>query len=302
MKRFPVPASLGLLLFLLILAGRPLEAQAFSFFGLGATENERRQTQTYTPEDWPAPLSGDLFLPRLKTGQTSPVVLLLHGGAWRRGDRSKMERIGRLLAEKGFAAFAIDYRLAPQFRHPAQLEDMQQALRWLQQHADEYRLDMHRVGAWGYSAGGHLAALLAVQPPSRELPALRVVIAGGAPADLRVYPDASSVRGFLGGRLADMPDTYAAASPMAQVRAGLPAFFLYHGTADDLVVSSQSENFAKALAAAGVPVELRLIDGANHRGAATEARKLIPEALGFLARHISVPDDRSSEVKKNVAN
>lgn len=296
------PVAVLLLLLLAVCLSLPLPAHAFSFFGLGAAAREKPVTLTYTPPGWPVALEGDLYLPRDKGDVARPVVLLLHGGAWRKGDRGKMAYLGKVLAAKGYAAFAIDYRLAPGFRHPAQLQDMQQALRWLQQHAGEYGLDMRRLGAWGYSAGGHLAELLAVQPPEPGLPRLRVVIAGGAPADLRIYPDASSVRGFLGGPLAAMPEAYAAASPLAQVRPGLPAFFLYHGSADELVVASQSEHFAKALAAAGVPVELRLVEGASHREAAAGARRFLPEVLAFLARHVEAGNDESSEVMKNVSN
>lgn len=295
-----IPASALFILLVMFCASLSLPAQAFSLFG-GAAK-EQPLTLTYTPPDWPAVLEGDLYLPRGKGEAPRPVVLLLHGGAWRKGDRGKMAYLGRVLAGKGYAAFAIDYRLAPGFRHPAQLQDMQQALRWLQQHAGEYRLDMDRLGAWGYSAGGHLVALLAVQPPEPGMPRLRVVIAGGAPADLRIYPDASSVRGFLGGPLAEKPEAYTAASPLAQVRPGLPAFFLYHGTADELVVASQSENFAKALATAGVPVELRLIEGASHHGAASGARRFLPDLLAFLARHVAAGNDESSDVMKNVSN
>lgn len=277
----------------LLLAG--LQAQAFSLLPDGAG----KLTLTYTPKEWPAALEGDLYLPDAKAKGPFPVVLLLHGGAWRQGDKGKLSKLGRVLAERGYAAFAIDYRLAPQFRYPAQLEDMRQALRWLQQQAGEYNLDMNRVAAWGYSAGGHLASLLGVQPPSEGLPSVRVVIAGGAPADLRIYPNASSVKGFLGGTAAELPAVYESASPMAHVRKGLPAFYLYHGTADDLVVPSQSQNFARALSEAGVHVELRLLDGQNHRSAASAAKRLLPEALGFLERHIAVRSGGSSGVQRS---
>jgi acetyl esterase/lipase len=298
MYRHPVPAWASGLLLLLVFLAPP--AQAFSLFKIFGVGASRELTVTYTSPDWPAPLKGDLYLPEAKAAAPYPVVLVLHGGAWRRGDRGNMKRLGQVLAERGYAAFAIDYRLAPQFRHPAQLEDMQQALRWLQQHAEEQRLDMARVAAWGYSAGGHLAALLAVQKPVEGLPPLRAVIAGGTPADLRRYPDASSVKGFLGGPLAAMPEVYAAASPLAQVRAGLPPFFLYHGSADDLVEAGQSEQFAEALKAAGVPVELHLLEGANHRTAAGRARQLLPAALQFLGQHVTA-DERppAAETARN---
>jgi acetyl esterase/lipase len=244
------------------------------------------ESAVFTPAGWPAPLAGDLYLPPAAAGDTRarPVMLLLHGGAWRRGDKASMAGLGRTLAERGYAAFAINYRFAPGTTYPGQLQDMQEAVRWLQRHAADLRLDLQRLGVWGYSAGGHLAALLAVQPAS-DLPPVRVVVAGGAPTDLRAAEaaDASSVRNFMGGTQQQLPALYEQASPLSWVRPGLPPFFLYHGTDDTLVPPSQSENFARALGAAGVPVQLVMLQGLDHGGAATDTG-IRPQALGFVDR------------------
>jgi acetyl esterase/lipase len=255
-----------------------------SLGGGGGSTAVASESVVFTPAGWPAPLAGDLYLPPTASGDTRarPVLLLLHGGAWRKGDKASMAGLGRTLAERGYAAFAVNYRLAPGTTYPGQLQDLQEAVRWLQRNAGDRRLDMQRLGVWGYSAGGHLAALLAVQPAS-DLPPVRVVVAGGAPTDLRAAEaaDASSVRNFLGGSQQELPAVYEQASPITWVRPGLPPFFLYHGTADTLVPPSQSQNFASALGAAGVPVELVMLPGLDHNGAATDTG-IRPQAMRFV--------------------
>ncbi len=279
MTRMSLPLLRRLALLLVLLLAAPLPAQA-AFW-----DDYRSATLTYTPEAWPAKLEGDLYVPKDKKRAPYPVVVLVHGGAWNKGDKKTMARAGRTLAEKGYAAFAVNYRLVPQFRYPAQLEDMQQALRWLQQNAETYRLDMNRVALWGYSAGGHLAALVGVQPITTDLPTVRAVIAGGTPADLR-DSDAPSVRAFLGGSKTEQAAAYREASPIAHVHAGLPAFFLYHGTADELVEPAQSERFAAALKEEGVPVELIRLEGENHRRAASAVKRYLPNLMGFLEKYL----------------
>lgn len=248
-------------------------------------------TYTYTPGNWPQQLKGDLYLPS-NNGTARPIVLLMHGGAWQRGDKSSMDGTGQALAQRGYAAFSINYRFAPDYRNPAQLQDMQQAVRWLQQHATEYRLDMNRLATWGYSAGGHLSALLAVQPAS-DLPSVKVAIVGAGPTNLSAPEarDASSVKIFMGGSYAQIPSLYDQASPMFYVRNGLPPVFLYHGTADTTVPPIQSTNFSKALQAAGVPVQLMWLQGLDHSQASGATSQYRPAAFAFLDRYINATPD-----------
>ena len=244
------------------------------------------ESVVFTPAGWPAPLAGDLYLPPSASGDTAgrPVILLLHGGAWRQGDKAGMAGLGRTLAERGHAAFAINYRLAPGTTYPGQLQDVQEAVRWLQRHAADKRLDPQRFGVWGYAGGGHLAALLAMQPASDLLP-VRVAVVGGAPTDLRAAEtaDASPVRDFMGGSPEQLPALYELASPISWVRPGLPPFFLYHGASDTRVPPGQSRNFANALDAAGVRVRLAIVDGLDHDGAASDTATRL-QALGFVDR------------------
>lgn len=291
MKRNPQQSWAGIVLLFLVVLAVSQPAQAFFLFG-----KYRSETVTYTPAGWPAPLQGDLYVPKDKKKAPYPVVLLLHGGAWHKGDKENMKKAGELLAEHGYAAFAINYRLAPLFRYPAPVEDAQQALRWLQHNAGRYQLDTNRLAVWGYSAGAHLAALLGVQPLTTDVPAVRVVVAGGTPADLR-HSDQPSVRAFLGGSRTEVPLAYEEASPITHVHPGLPAFLLYYGTADTLVAPSQSESFAKALQEAEVPVKLIRLEGQDHRGAALAARRHLPDILAFLDRYIRGAANRSAGVQ-----
>lgn len=279
-RLFRLRHPLVLVLFL-VLVGHALPARAF--FGFGDHHSE---TVTYTPKGWPAALQADLYLPDDKKKAPYPVLLLIHGGAWHKGDKDSMEKAGTMLADKGFVAMAINYRLAPQFRYPAPVEDGQQALRWLAANAGKYKLDMERVGVWGYSAGAHLAALLAMQPVTTDVPELRVVIAGSAPTDLRDSRQ-PSVQAFLGAPQSEQPTLYEEASPLARIHPGLPPFLLYYGSADNLVAPTQTENFAKALQDAGVAVKVIRLDGADHRSAASGIRKHLEEVLGYVSQQMS---------------
>src|SRR4051812_23954714 len=92
-----------------------------------------------------------------------PAVVLVHGGGWLSGSKEGYQAMGPRLARHGYAACAIDYRLAPQYPYPAALDDCQRAVRWLRAHAPDFDLDARHVGALGDSAGGHLVALMGVR-------------------------------------------------------------------------------------------------------------------------------------------
>lgn len=237
----------------------------------------------FTPEDWPAPLVADIYLPQ--ADGPHPGVLLVHGGGWARGDREQMSAIARTLAAAGFVVMNASYRFAPEHPHPAQLEDLRVALRWLRAHAEDLGLDRSRIGGFGYSAGGHLVALLALTADAPDT-ALQAVVAGGAPTDLRKYTGGSLVPDFLGGQHDEVPERFADASPVLHVRSAAPPFFLYHGTVDWLVPIDHAEDFAAALRGAGVHVELYRMRLRGHIGAFLTDGAAVRRAVGFLQRHL----------------
>lgn len=234
----------------------------------------------YTPPGWPAPLSGDLYLP--ERGGLRPVVLVVHGGSWKGGDRTSFDavKIARHLAAQGYAAFSVDYRLAPDALYPAPLDDLQQAVAWLRANAPLYGLDPDALGAWGYSAGAHLVAMLGTK--GNHASQLRAVVAGGIPADLAAWPDSPAVKTFLGRSAREDRERAAEASPINHVLATSAPFFLYHGATDTLVEPDQSKRFAAVLAARGVPVEVHYLRHFGHLLTALFPGKAMAKGMDFL--------------------
>ena len=105
----------------------------------------------------------DLYLPR-GAARALPVIVWLHAGGWRSGDRKQAPDLSRHFAMQGFAMASIDYRLSREATFPAQLHDVKAAVRWLRTHAERLGLDGRRIGLWGSSAGGHLATFAALTP------------------------------------------------------------------------------------------------------------------------------------------
>ncbi len=188
------------------------------------------------------PLTLNVYRP-LQVGRY-PGVVMIHGGAWRSGNPQDNAQFNRYLAAQGYTVVSISYRLAPTYRFPAQLADVQTALRFIQKHAADYELDADHLVVMGRSAGAHLAMLLAYQP---DAPPLRGVVNYYGPVNLeRGYydlpnPDPIDSRAvlvdFLGGDPTQFPREYQAASPGTLVRPNLPPTLLIYGDRDHVVQS-----------------------------------------------------------------
>ena len=186
-------------------------------------------------------LLADVYMPI--TDGLNPSVLLIHGGGWMAGNRRELSRIARKMAPLGYTVVAIDYRLAPEDKFPAQIEDCNAALNWMVRNAAKFKIDTSRIGVWGYSAGGHLAALLGT---TNNL--VRAVVAGGAPCDFSpIRPDNQFLSYWLGGTPREMPETYKKASPTSFISEDDPPFFFYHGQTDFLVPISQPKRMIEGL-------------------------------------------------------
>ncbi len=240
----------------------------------------------YARDGWPESPRADLYLPE-RRGKL-PVVVTIHGGGWANRSRADMDGISRKLARHGYAVFNVSYRFAPRHQHPAQLHDLHQALAWLQQNADEYRLDRERINTWGFSSGAHLAALVAAsEPPTNtiDLPRIRAVVAGGIPSDLRKYAEGPIVERFMGGKRDEMPDRYAHASPAFHISPDDPPVFLYHGKLDWLVSDDQATDYYDALVAQGIDAELYLHRWRGHMTLFLFGGDAEDKAIAFLDRY-----------------
>ncbi len=247
----------------------------------------------YTSPEWPEPLEADLYLPK-KRG-LRPVVLMIHGGGWANRSRGDMDGISRKLMQQGYAVLNVNYRFAPRYTYPAQLHDLQQALQWIAENANRYRLDLERVNTWGYSSGAHLAALIGGIDDDNHLPGeaaspprIRSVVAGGIPSDLRKYTGSPIVMRFMGGDNHEMPERYAEASPAFHVSSDDPPVFLYHGKLDFLVAEDQAVDYYEALRAAGIEAELYLHRWRGHMSMFLFGGDAETKAIDFLNRNNSL--------------
>ncbi len=225
-----------------------------------------------------------LDIARPNSGGPHALVVLIHGGGWRIGDRHQLEDEMKMLAHRGFAAATIQYRLARPGAvdtFPAAARDVSCAIRFLLANAAKYRIDAKRVALLGLSAGGHLAALTAASSGDRRLEGpcphgkqpvkVNGVVSLYPPLDLRPRAAAgfteevkAIVAGFLGAPPANDPKKAALASPITHVKAGLPPFLLVHGTTDMMVPMSQSSRFKEALDRAKVPNLLVEVPNVGH--------------------------------------
>lgn len=239
-------------------------------------------SETYATVDG-AELQTDVKLPVRDSTTPRPAVVWVHGGGWIEGDRGEGPKWHRWLTDRGYAVFAIEYRLAPPPRWNQAPADVKCAIGRIKQKAAQYRIDPDRVMVAGGSAGGNLA-LLAAYADDRIAPSCPVtdtavcaVAAFYPPTDLvtgwRDTGDPAFVRkalrDFTGGSPAEFPDRYTAASPVTYVRPGLPPTLLLHGTRDHIVPYSQSTLLADRLAAAGVDHDLLALPYAEHAYDAT---------------------------------
>lgn len=242
-----------------------------------------RQAVTYTPAQWPAAQAADVYVPE-GTGPW-PGVLMVHGGGWVTGDRDIMRQLSEQLASHGYVVMNVDYRLAPRWRHPAQIEDLREALRWMRTNAGSLHLAPDHIGAWGYSAGAHLVALLGTdgEPPETRVQA---VVAGGLPSNLSDFPNGPLVQALMGVTRDADPEAWAQASPYALASRDAAPMFIYHGTWDTTVRVGQAQKMQSALTAAGAPVELYLVHGAGHNTIFLFGFGAESAAIGFLDRYL----------------
>ncbi len=256
---------------------------------------EKATTHVYRMVDGVA-LQLDMFPPGRGEG-LRPGMLFIHGGGWCRGSRSAFAWHARELAKHGYVAATVSYRLAPAHPYPAALDDCQCAMRWLRAHAAEWSLDPNRIGVFGSSAGGHLAACLGTRDTRDECePALRghssraqcVVDVHGIhdflSLDSRYLVDSKIA--FLGGTLEKRGDVWRDASPGLFVDSHTAPVMLTHDPNDPTVPYEQSVNFAAALMKAARPLEFLPTPGSKHGfvyGSDNEwTKRLWPRAIAWL--------------------
>jgi acetyl esterase/lipase len=246
----------------------------------------------------------DLYQPAMPAGaQKFPGIVFLHGGGWSGGDKNEFAGQAKEMAARGYVAISVNYRLTPKYRYPANIDDVQRAVRWLRSHAEEYHLDPDRIGAMGASAGGHLASMLGVldtRDPGAKPEALssrvNCVVDYFGRMDLTLPQGGHDYRpDYIGKSLPEGMETYREASPIRHVDSHTVPFLIVHGARDPQVYPDQSQQMLAALDKAGVEASLLLLAGQGHGFGGKGAQQAWTAAKSFLDTHLQPP--RSANIR-----
>lgn len=244
----------------------------------------------------------DLHLPK---EPNPPLIVYVHGGAWRAGSKSDVP-IAPLIAH-GFAIASVDYRLSTEAQFPAQVHDIKAAIRFLRAKSDLFHLNTQRIAIIGSSAGGHLAALVGVTNGVKELEGtegehltqssdvqcivslygasnLQTILSQSTEFGLRMRVPALQL--LLGGQPDEKPELAKLASPVAQLDKADPPLLLLHGTDDPQMPPQQSDEFTKAYRALQLDVTLVPMKGSKHGGHEFYDEERTKLVATFLKKHL----------------
>ena len=242
-----------------------------------------------------------LDLARPKTGEGPfPAIVCLHGGGFRAGTRDGYDAMCVTLAQKGYVAITVTYRLAPAYQFPAAVHDCKAAVRWLRANAEKYHVDPTRIGAMGRSAGGHLALFLGVtgrverfegEGNREQSSAVQAVVSYSGPSDFtKSYGksvDAAEVLPlFFGGDLSTKLRRHIVGSPLNWVTPEAAPTLCIHGTADNYVAFEQAQWMVDRLKASGVEAELLPFEQAGHGLKGEDAQKADAAMIAFFDRYL----------------
>jgi acetyl esterase/lipase len=257
----------------------------------------------------------DIYLPNDGNGPF-PVVVSIHGGAFKSGDKGDNQVTSMLEGlKRGYAVVSINYRLSPEAIFPAQIFDVKAAVRWIKANARQYKLNPDKIAAWGGSAGGHLSALLGTSGGVLELEDLamgnpsqssriQAVVDWFGPTDFLKMDEqlkASKVKNpqihsipdspeseLIGKNLVDAPDRVRKVNPETYVTSDDPPFFIQHGQIDHLVPYQQSENLALKLTSVigKEKVTFELLENNDHGGPGFTTEQNINKVFIFLDQYL----------------
>ncbi|MCZ6861350.1 MAG: alpha/beta hydrolase [Alphaproteobacteria bacterium] len=240
-----------------ILWGPSPAGAATEILNLAYGPNPRHRLDIYLPE---TRASSEKNSERAKT-----TVIFFHGGSWRRGSRERYKFVGRAIAELGYVAVLANYRLYPEVKFPAFVDDAARSVAWVRRNAARYKLGGKRLYLMGHSAGAHIAMLLALDPrylKNAGVPRKSILGAIGLAGPYSFNPlRLARIRPIF----ADHPNPDEA-RPVVFARNVGPRLLLLHGSADRIVSARQSQDLANAYRAAGGKAALLIYEGVGHAG------------------------------------
>jgi len=258
----------------------------------------------------------DIYLPD-KTEGKFPVLVHIHGGAFKKGDKRDHQLTPYLEGlKRGYAIVSINYRLSEEARFPAAVHDCKTAVRYVKAMADTYGFDQDRIAVVGGSAGGNLSAMVALTPKNHELDDLglgypefdsqvNACVDWFGPTDFLAMDKQLAQNGlgpqnhseadspesmYMGGQITKLdPNIVARANPMTYVHPNSPFFLIQHGDVDHLVPVQQSILFAEKLKeiAGAERVEFSILNGADHGDPQFASQHNIDRVFDFLDRSLN---------------
>lgn len=245
------------------------------------------------------PLALHLAMPE-KIDKPVPCIVVIHGGAWRAGDKS--QHISQIFefAKKGYVSVSVGYRFCPKHTFPAQVEDAKCAVRFLRANAEKYHIDPQRFGAIGFSAGAHLSMMLGVMGKEDGLEGsggnpdqsskVQAVVAFFGPTDFNAedIPSVSVglLNDFVGVTKENDKGERKKASPITYVTKDDAPLLIFQGTKDPLVPHTQAYKMADAMTAAGVPGRVELLLGAGHGWGGKEVQRSLAQTMEFFGEQL----------------
>ena len=258
----------------------------------------------------------DIYLP--DTAGPYPVIIWIHGGGYMSGDKNNgYLHLAKEGLKRGYAVVSINYRLTNEAQHPAQINDVKAAIRFLRANSNEYNLNPDKIAVWGSSAGGGLAALAGTSGNVEELQddslgnsntsdQVQAVVDMKGPINFStLLPQLQNINNsnnnsynynetehmlekLMGGNVSLIPDQVAMANPETFISTDDPPFFIVHGNADSLIPFEQSVDFAnklqKVLGSSKVTIEV--IPGADHNATYFSTQQNINQILDFLDKNL----------------
>lgn len=255
------------------------------------------------------PLKLDIIRPKRPADSPLPVIVFIHGGAWRAGNKSGgVARLLPFAASGNYFCASVGYRLSGEATWPAQIHDCKAAIRWLKANAKKYNINPEKIGVWGSSAGGHLVNMLGTSGDVKGLEGdcgspdqssrVACVVPFCGPSDfmaigrLKGGAAPAAVTQLLGGPIDEKKEAAIAASPVTHVSKDDPPFLIVHGTADRTVPFAQAETLHAALKKAGVDSTLVKIEGGGHGIGGPEVMKRV---RAFFEKHLRGRDVEVSD-------
>lgn len=242
-------------------------------------------------------LALDLYLPKKPTS-APPLVVWIHGGGWRNGDKAQVNRAILQLSEEGYAVASINYRLEDLYIHPKQIHDCKGAVRWLRAHAGKYGYDATRIAVGGGSAGGHLALLLGLSGGVADLEGTvggNPDLAGAVQAIIDLYGPAGLPELAKNSARFNRAHKFDAqqlihASPLTYLSADDPPVLIIHGDQDKTVPVEQSKLLHERYQKSGLSSELHIIEGVGHGGSVFSNKERSAVIKAFLDKHIGTTE------------